>query len=474
MPSPAARDAALPEPGTRVLVHGLGRFGGGQQAVRHLWRRGCQVVVADRSAAADHVATQKALRDLHGVDWQLGREDEGLLDGIDVLVVNPAVPDAHPLLQAARARGIQLTQEVDLFLAAYPGRVVAVTGTNGKSTTATLLHAALQRAGVDTLLGGNIGRSLLADEGLWRTAQIAVLEISSFQLERLDHRRRVHGAVFTRVTRDHIDRHGTLAAYHGAKARLALIAEQFVVHGAADPVASDFASNAAQRLTFADAPPAPHSGGLLDDFLALRASSDAAERLVHRDALRMLGDFQIENALAAGLAARLCGAGPHAIGMAIATAPPLPFRLQLVAVQGGVRVYDNGVSTEVQSTLAALQTLAQRVEAGRRIHWLGGGKSKDGDYAAVADAVRPFVTSTHLFGDASRPLGELLSLHVPTSVHTHLADALTAAFAAAAPGDAVLFSPAFASFDHYANFRARAQEFHAWLATPRAQQQQNG
>ncbi|MCA8965420.1 MAG: amidohydrolase family protein [Planctomycetes bacterium] len=158
MPSTPTFDPALPGPGTRVLVHGLGRFGGGQQAIRHLWRRGCAVTVADRSAGADHLATQKALRDLHGVDWQLGREDEGLLDGIDVLVVNPAVPDSHPLLLAARARGVATTQEVDLFLAAYPGRVVAVTGTNGKSTTATLLHAALQRAGASFAIASGAGR----------------------------------------------------------------------------------------------------------------------------------------------------------------------------------------------------------------------------------------------------------------------------------------------------------------------------
>ncbi len=474
MPSTSDFDPALPGAGTRVLVHGLGRFGGGQQAVRHLWRRGCAVTVADRSAGADHLATQKALRDLHGVDWQLGREDEGLLDGVDVLVVNPAVPDSHPLLLAARTRGVQITQEVDLFLAAYPGRVVAVTGTNGKSTTATLLHAALQRAGHDALLGGNIGRSLLADEGLWQQDQVAVLEISSFQLERLDNRRRVHGAVFTRVTRDHLDRHGTLASYHAAKARLAMIAEQFVIHGAADPVASEFPSTARQRLVFADATPAPGSGGLQDDFLALRLDTGPAERLVHRDALRMLGDFQIENALAAGLAARMLGAEPHAIGLALAIAAPLPFRLQLVAVHGGVRVYDNGVSTEVQSTVAALQTLARGVEQGRRIHWLGGGKSKDGDYAAVADAVRPFVASAHLFGDAAAPLGALLQPTLPTAVHATLAEALATAFTTAAAGDAVLFSPAFASFDRYPNFRARAQEFHAWLASSRAQAAQGG
>lgn len=473
MTSPSS-DPARPAPGSRVLVHGLGRFGGGQEAIRFLARRGCRVVVADRSDGPDHQATVQAMRDLPGVQWQLGREDASLLDGVDAMVVNPAVPDHHPLLVAARDRGVATTQEVDLFLANYPGRVVAVTGTNGKSSTSTLLHAALVRSGKDALLGGNIGRSLLADEGLWRTEQVAVLEISSFQLERLDQRRRVHGAVYSRVTKDHLDRHGTLAAYHAAKARLAACAETFVVHGAADPVASAFASPAPLRLRYAEAVPAPRSGGLVDDFLAVRLDDGPAERLVHRDALRLLGDFQVENCLAAALAARALGAAGHPIALALANVPPLPFRLQLVAVRNGVRVYDNGVSTEVQSTLSALQTLAGRVEKGVRLHWLGGGKSKDGDYAAVADAVAPWLASAHLFGDAGAPLGTLLADRVPTTVSATLAEALQLAFAAAAPGDAVLFSPAFASFDRYANFRARAQEFHAWLATPRADRSHNG
>lgn len=471
---PTTFDPASPPPGTRVLVHGLGRFGGGQEAIRFLARRGCEVVVADRSDGADHQATKHAMRDLAGVRWCLGSEDPALLDEVEAMVVNPAVPDGHPLLAAARARGLALTQEADLLLANYPGRVLAVTGTNGKSSTSTLLHAALVRGGCDALLGGNIGHSLLADEALWHRDQVAVLEISSFQLERMDARRKVHGAVFTRVTKDHVDRHGTLAAYHAAKGRLAMAAEAFVVHAAGDPVAAAYPTNAPLRLRYADVEPAPRSGGLLEDFLAIRLGEAPAERIVHRDALRLLGDFQVENVLAAALAARAVGAEAHGIGVGVANVAPLPFRLQLVTVRNGVRVYDNGVSTEVQSTVSALETLAKRVEKGVRIHWLGGGKSKDGDYAAVADAVAPWLASAHVFGDAAQPLGSLLQGRVPTTIHATLAEALPAAFAAAAAGDAVLFSPAFASFDRYPNFRARAQEFHAWIATPRATQATSG
>ena len=457
-------DAGSPPAGALALVHGLGRFGGGGEAVRHLVRRGCRVRVADRSSRAE-LSPPEALLALPGVDWQFGREDEALLQGVDLLVANPAVPDQHPLLAAARARGVPITQEVDLFLAAYPGRVLAVTGTNGKSTTTTLLHRALLRSGIDTLIGGNIGRSLLADDAEWRPEQFAVLEMSSFQLERLDPRRRVHGAVFTRVLRDHLDRHGSLAAYQAAKGRLAAFAEQFVVHAADDPVACGYSSTAAQRGFFAAEPIGPGSAGLSNGFVCVRPDRGPAQPLVHRDALRLLGEFQLENAQAAALAACWVGADRHAIALALATAPPLPFRLQLIAVLDGVRIFDNGVSTEVDSTRSALTTLRALAP---RTHWIGGGKSKDGDYARVADAVAPLVASAHLFGAAAGPLAAALGARVPHTVHTRLRGAFAAALLAVRPGDAVLFSPAFASFDQYPNFRARALEFHALLAERRS------
>ncbi|HLQ36981.1 MAG TPA: UDP-N-acetylmuramoyl-L-alanine--D-glutamate ligase [Planctomycetota bacterium] len=443
--------------GARALVLGLGRFGGGLAAVRFLRQRGLAVRIADKSAGSDLQQSRAALADLD-LDWQLGREDRELLAGVDLIVVNPAVPDEHPLLAAASAAGVEATQEANLFLDAYPGSVIAVTGTNGKSTTASLLHAALQRAGLPALLGGNIGHSLLADEGQWHSGQIAVLEISSFQLERLDlARHRVRGAVFTRVLKDHLDRHKTLAAYHAAKGRLAAIAQQFVVHAGDDPVAAAFRTPAAQRLVFAFTAPAAASIGERDGFVTARLDAGEPVPIVHAKALRLLGDFQRENVMAASAAALSCGASAHAVGLAMANAAPLPFRLQLVAVLAGVSVFDNGVSTEIESTRSALRALSGR------IRWVGGGKSKDGDFQTVADGVAPHLTSAHLFGSAAEPLSACLAGRVPHSRHLRVQEALDAALAAARPGDQLLFSPAFASFDQYPNFRARALEFHQWL-----------
>ena len=456
--------AAAPRPGVRALVHGLGRFGGGREAVRFLRRRGCEVRVADGSDAAALREVAAALGD-DGIDWRLGCEDEALLDDIDLVVTSPAIPDHSPLRRAALRRGVPTTQECELFLSAYPGRVVGVTGTNGKSSTATLLHRGLVRAGVDALLGGNIGHSLLADEANWSSEQVAVLELSSFQLERLAPQRRLHGAVLTRIGSDHIDRHGTLERYRAAKGRLAAAAGEFLVHAADDPVAASFSSEAAARGSFGIEPPAPGSAGLLDGYVAVRPDAAPARRLLHREALRLIGDFQLENVMAAGLAAAWLGAAVADVGLALATAAPLPFRLQLLCTVDGVQVYDNAVSTQLASTEQALRALRSR---GRRVHWVGGGKSKDGDYAAVARAVASLAASAHCFGAAAAPFHEAARQQLPTTSHERLRDALGAAFARARHGDAVLFSPAFASFDQYPNFRARALEFHALLRERRA------
>jgi UDP-N-acetylmuramoylalanine--D-glutamate ligase len=451
---------ANPPPRGITLVLGLGRFGGGREAVRFLHRRGHRVRLADKSQGADLAESRQALADLPGIDWQLGREDASLLAGVGLFLLNPAVPQDHPLVAAARERGVALTQEANLFLEAYPGRTVAVTGTNGKSTTSALIHQALRRSGIDALLGGNIGHSLLADEDRWRADQVAVLEISSFQLERTEPaRHRVHGAVFARILKDHLDRHKTLAAYHAAKGVLAQMACDFVVHQADDPVAEGFPTAARHRIRCAMERPAPHSVGEVLGCITARLDQGPGVPLVRGEALRLLGDFQKENVMAASAAALLLGATPHATGLAMALAAPLPFRLQLLRNHSGVRIFDNAVSTEIESTRSALRALHGR------IHWVGGGKSKDGDFAAVADGVAAHIASAHLFGAAASPLGDLLAARVPVTRHQRCTEALDAALAAARPGDAVLFSPAFASFDQYPNFRARALEFHRWAAS---------
>jgi len=451
-------------PGATALVLGLGRFGGGREAALFLARRGYRLRVADRADRDSLGASATALDGLD-VDWRLGAvaDDPAILDGIELVCVNPAIPDQNPVLARARADGLPMTQEVGLFLQAYPGRVVLVTGTNGKSSTTTLLASALRRAGVPTLCGGNIGHSLLADEVDWTADQVTVLEISSFQLERLDpEHTSVEGAVLTPVTRDHVDRHGSLEAYRRAKAVAARVAQDFVVHGAEDPVAAAFESPAARRLVHRRGPGREGDAACVEDgFARLLSPCRDPGPLLAGAALRMSGAFQLDNAMGAALAADALGAPRALAALGLATAAPLPFRLQQVAVIRGVRIHDNAVSTSAESTKSALETL------GPRTHWVGGGKTKDGPegYGNFAREIAAVFGTAHLFGAAAEPLErELAALSCgPVTRHDRVEAALDAALAAARPGDDVLFSPGFASFDQYPNFRARALDFHAWL-----------
>lgn len=457
----------------RALVLGLGRFGGGVASVRYLGRLGYRVRVCDsanaealRASVANLVANPSLAERL---EWRLGEpgDDPRLLEGVDLLVCNPGVPNHHPLLEYARLGGVEITQEVNLFLESYPGKVVVVTGTNGKSTTATLLAHALRRCGIDTLLGGNIGHSLLADREVWRAEQVAVLELSSFQLERLDPiRHPVCGAVLTRVTADHLDRHGDLASYQAAKARAAAMAREFLVRNADDAVAAGFAQEVRQVFLHGPQDSQSHpelAASTQDGRIWSHLAADPGPVLTTA-ALELPGAFQVENVMAAFLATMRmtelllvetdCR---HRASLALCLTRPLANRLQLSAAVAGRRIFGNAVSTQVDSTLSAIDSLPGQV------HWVGGGKSKDGEYQGPGSELSGRVASAHLFGRVASPMAEVMGQRVTTTVHDNLEQALDAAWAISRSGDTILFSPGFASFDQFPNFAARARRFDSWV-----------
>lgn len=454
-----------------ALVLGLGRFGGGVASVRYLVRLGYQVRVTDRSAAADLQDSVTLLTAEPGLEehleWRLGEtgHDPSLLDGIDLLVCNPGVPDQNPTLEFARQRHIPITQEVNLFLESYPGEVVVVTGTNGKSTTATLLAKALGRCGVDTLLGGNIGNSLLEEQAAWSSRQVAVLELSSFQLERIDpDLHRVAGTVLTRITSDHLDRHGDLATYLAAKARATAMAREFLVYNADDQVAAGFAHRVPRVLEHGPDDSGTDLAASSRNGMVWSHLAEDPGPVLMTCALELPGRFQVENVMGAFLAT-MCITDMlldttncrHTAALALTTTPPLTHRLQLCATVAGRRIFGNAVSTQVDSTLSAIDNLPGPV------HWVGGGKSKDGEYQQAGSQISKRIASAHLFGTVAVPMAEVIGSRVPTTVHQDLEEALNAAWAASQPGDAILFSPAFASYDQFPNFAARARRFDAWV-----------
>jgi len=449
--------------GKRVTVMGLGLQGGGVEVVRHMARAGAAVTVTDLRPAEKLAESLRAIAEFD-VSLVLGEHRALDFTEADVVVANPAVAPSNPLLAAARGAGVLVTSEMALFLEACPARVVLITGTQGKSSTTNAAAQLLASAGQRVHVGGNIGHALLGDIGSMHAEDIAVVEISSYQLEALPPDfgpcARVAAVCVTNVLADHIERHGTVAAYEAAKRRILELAgdETTLVLSGEDACVSVW-SPARGRVVRVHATQ-PRDGELNIADGVFRLGREVLGRVAD---LRLPGAFQRENMLAALGLARALGASAQRLSESIAQVRGLEHRLQDLGVFAGHRVWDNAVSTTPDSTLSALRAL------GRPPTLLCGGQAKNlslGELAAqartLAARVITFGVSNEMLADAFR--GADVETHVAGSVE----DAVQLAFASMARGEELLFSPACASFDAYRNFSDRARAFRA--ALPRAAQ----
>ena len=365
-------------------------------------------------AARSGKAVADRLDDVVLVDRSLGNEDDlSLLDGIDVLVKSPGVPGDLPLVRTARERGIPVWSEVELgyrLLAPAGAKFVGVTGTNGKSTTTALLGAIFEADGRDVAVAGNIGVPLTSiDRADW-----VVCELSSFQLEDV-HQLACDVAVLLNLEPDHLDRYATFDDYRDAKLRIFERAHAKVV---------------------------PRGLGL--DGLEFSAEDPLpAEPLIR-------GAHNRENAAAATVAARAAGIGDDAIADALRTFAGIAHRLELVAERGGVRYVNDSKATNVAAALRGLAAYADEP-----VHLILGGSPKGENFAPLAAAIGPNVRSVHLIGAEGPRICEL----VAGTVDGTLDAAVAHAEKLAEPGDVILLSPACASYDQFANFEERGEEF---------------
>lgn len=455
-------DPSAPEPenpprlaGKRAVVMGLGSFGGGAGAARYLARLGAHVLVTDLRPAAGLGAALAELGDLE-LEYALGEHRPEHFERADLVVVNPAVKPDHPLLARARAGGARLTSEIELFLEAVRARVVAVTGTQGKSSTVHALARLLELCGQRVHLGGNIGGSLLPRLAAIEPDDFVVLELSSYQLDSLADdagAARLEVAAVTNVLADHIERHGTVEAYAAAKGRiLGLLAP-----GGTAVLPRDDARIArwpwnGRRLLFA-----ARDGG---DGLFVRDGwfHLGAESLARVADLALPGTFQRENTLVALGIARLLGAAPERLAQALPRLRGLDHRLQDLGLFRGRRVIDNAVSTTPDSTISALESVP------RGTCLVLGGRKKDLPLDELADRARERVGLAIVFGEAREELsGALRRSGVRVEPAATVEQAISSALELCPPGGTVLFSPACSSFDAYANFRERALAFRAAL-----------
>ena len=385
----------------RAIVYGRARSG--RSAAERLREAGDEVVVVDRA---------------------LGNEGElALLDGADLLVKSPGVPGEAALVEAAREQGIPVWSEVELgYRLLRDARLIGVTGTNGKTTTAELLGAILRASGRDVAVAGNVGTPLTSV----RSADWVVCELSSFQLEDV-HELACDVAVLLNLEPDHLDRHGTFDAYRAAKLRIFERAAAAVV---------------------------PRGLALDNSYLPVTVVEFAPDDELPAEP-RIRGSHNRENAAAATAAARVAGVADAAIAAALMSFPGVPHRLELVGERDGIRYVNDSKATNVAAARRALAAYADEP-----VRLILGGSLKGEDFAPLAEAIGPNVRSIHLIGEAAPSLAAALGGRDPYT-DGDLATAVAHAAQLASPGDVVLLSPANASYDQFENFERRGDAFRA-------------
>jgi UDP-N-acetylmuramoylalanine--D-glutamate ligase len=428
-------------PGGPYLVVGLARSGAA--AALALRGRGERVIGLDARAPQGAGELGDA-----GVELHLDDEDGiALLDEVHAVVKSPGVPGQTAVVAAARKRGLPVLGELELAWRLLDNEFVAVTGTNGKTTTVELAGHIHRAAGLPVAVAGNVGTAASSLIGSLDPRSTVVCEVSSFQLEDSS-RFAPEAAVLLNITPDHLDRHGTLDAYTAAK--LEIFARQDGADVAVLPheLAARLDAGRARLVDFAWQAPAA---------LSQRDGSLwwHGERLIALDELRLRGRHNAENAMAAAAVCLARGIERDAVRTGLASFPGVAHRLEEVATLDGVLYVNDSKATNVASTLVALDAFA-----GRRVHLIAGGQGKGQDFSALGEAVQRSCAGVYLIGEDSPSLAvALVAVATPVRDCTDLQQALDAARAAAEEGDVVLLSPACASFDQFADFEARGESF---------------
>ena len=424
----------------KILI--LGAAKSGVAAANFLAARGESVVLAD---ANDDPLLPYALDER--VERAFGREDHALLDGVSEIVLSPGVPLTIPLLQEAAARGARVIGEIELAYRHLNGTVIAVTGSNGKSTTTALIGEILRVAGRQPIVAGNIGEPLIAalDEGRPRTY---VLELSSFQLETVD-TFRANVALLLNVTPDHMDRYPNFDAYAAAKYRI------FRNQQSGDTAilnANESREVRARTWRFTASQTIEEGAWLDGEEMVIRTGGD--ERRIPRSSLKLQGQANVENALAAWLAARAVGIDDMDVQIAFGTFAGLPHRMVLVRELDGVRWVNDSKGTNVDATLKSLEGFGPS-----SVILILGGKDKSGEFERMRELVASRARAVLTIGKAADRIAE--ALHGATNIVPagDMQDAVDWARTNAQPGQTVLLSPACASFDQYRNFEHRGEHF---------------
>jgi UDP-N-acetylmuramoylalanine--D-glutamate ligase len=434
--------------GQHVVVVGGGRSG--VAAADLLIARGARVTLADTATA---LASAEQLVE-RGIALELGPHRDETFAHADLIVLSPGVPPEQPVIRDARARGVPVIGEVELASRWLNGRIVAVTGTKGKSTTTTLTARMLEAAGFDVTAGGNLGTALSAQVPHSRPSSWHVVEMSSFQLEGIE---TFHPdiAVLLNLSADHLDRHPSFEAYGAAKARIFMnqTTEDFAVVNADDPGALALARRGrARRCDYAlDA--YPGDGVTVEDGQIVRRQAGSAQRLMPVSAVKLPGRHLLSDVLAAAAVGCVAGVPAEAMQRAVEGFEGLEHALEAAGEINGVRFVNDSKATNIAAARRSLESFERGVVA------VMGGRFKGGTFADLRDAAAERVDAIVAIGEA-RPLirsalGDLVPVHAASS----MGDAVRTAFTLAKPGGVVVLAPACSSFDMFEDYAQRGRAF---------------
>ena len=436
--------------GRRVLVVGLARTG--VATALFCAARGAYVTVTDTRAGADLTEAADRLGSA-GVALELGAHRRESFLAADLIIPSPGVSYEQEDLLAARKKGVAVWSEIELAWRFLRGRLVAVTGSNGKTTTTALTGHILKAAGLPVLIGGNIGTPLISLVEESRDESISVVELSSFQLEPIL-AFRPDVSVFLNLTPDHIDRHGSFEAYAAAKARIFenQKREDAAVMNADDPASARYVPSRPRVYWFSRKKEVARGAFLRNEDVVF-CDGDAEARIASRTEIPLRGEHNLENVLAAATAACICGAAPAAIAEGVRTFPGVDHRLQFVAEIAGVQFYNDSKATNVDATEKALESFSGNLLV------ILGGKDKGSSYGPLRPLLTARARRVFLIGAAAGKIAAEIEGAVLMEMSGTLDRAVRAAFETARPGDIVLLAPACASFDQFQNYEHRGRVF---------------
>jgi UDP-N-acetylmuramoylalanine--D-glutamate ligase len=445
----------------RVLVVGLGKSG--VASALFLKAQGARVTVSDTKSGDELRNEIPSLLD-HGITVETGGHGERTFHGQDLIVVSPGVPVDAPPLQQARSLGEQVIGEIELAAQFLPGPIVAITGSNGKTTTTTLMGEILSAGGFPTLVGGNIGTPAISLAERARADTFIVLEVSSFQLETI---RTFHPrvAVVLNVTPDHLDRHKTFEAYANAKARIFENQNKndFTVLNQDDPTCIELAKRTRAQVFWFSRHKEVTQGAWVRDGMILFRDGAQQREIMQVSEIPLKGSHNLENVLASVCASGLIGCPPEKIREAVRNFKAVEHRLEFVASIRGVDYYNDSKATNVDATIKALESFPANV------HLILGGKDKGSDYSVLNDLLKRRVKRVYTIGAAAEKIeSQIIAAKDggPELVHAEtLENAVRKANLVAEAGDIVLLAPACASFDQFKNYEERGRVFKQIVAS---------